>query len=131
MLAFQYEIVLPNEIIVPKLIAIAEHDDGVKEKVEDKNLTEAGAARNFLVSEESKKIDLKQQYNVMKLATSKIQLNALLTSTHINFIFGDKVAGENKKLDVFLKEQEKNRKQILKHLVIDKKYADRLYRFVE
>ena len=67
----------------------------------------------------------------MELATSKSQLNALLTSTHINFIFGDKVAGENKKLDAFLKEQEKNRKQILKHLVIDKKYADRLYRFVE
>ena len=50
MLAFQYEIGLPNEIIVPKLIAIAEHDDGVKETVEDKNLTEAGAARIFLVS---------------------------------------------------------------------------------
>ncbi|MBC7440062.1 MAG: DUF3891 family protein, partial [Flavobacterium sp.] len=31
MLAFQFEIDLPNEIMVPTLIAIAEHDDGVAE----------------------------------------------------------------------------------------------------
>ncbi len=131
MLAYQYDIDLPNEIMVPTLIAIAEHDDGVAETIQNKNLTEAGAPRHFKVGDESKKIDLKQQLNVMEIATSKSQLNALLTSLHINFIFGGKSDVEDKKLDVFLKEQEKNRKDILKHLNIDKKYAERLYRFVE
>lgn len=131
MLAYQYDIDLPNEIMVPTLIAIAEHDDGVAETLINKNLTEAGAPRHFTVADESKKTDLKQQLNVMEIATSKSQLNALLTSLHLNFIFGDKSDVEDKKLGAFLKEQGKNRKDILKHLNIDKKYADRLYRFVE
>lgn len=131
MIAYQYDLDLPNDIIVPTLIAIAEHDDGVAETLENKNLTEAGAPRHFLVSNESKKTDLKQYLNVMEIAQSKCQLNALLTSMHINFIFADKDNGEDKNLGIFLKEQEKNRKEILKHLAIDKKYAERLYRFVE
>ncbi|MEM8521570.1 DUF3891 family protein [Flavobacterium sp. PL12] len=131
MLAYEYEIDVPTDILVPTLIAIAEHDDGIAETQENKNLTEAGAPRHFLVSDESKKTDLTQQYNAMENATSKSQLNALLTSMHIDFIFGDKTDGEDKKLDAYIKEQEVNRKNILKHLKIDKKYAERLYRFVE
>jgi hypothetical protein len=131
MLAYQYDIDLPNDIIVPTLIAIAEHDDGVAETIQNKNLTEAGAPRHFLVNDESKKTDLKRQFNVMEIATSKSQLNALLTSLHINFVSSGSCNGGDKKMDAFLKEQEKNRKDILKHLDIDKKYADRLYRFVE
>ena len=49
----------------------------------------------------------------------------------IDFVFGDKSDGADKELNAFLKEQEKNRKEILRHLNIDKKYAERLYRFVE
>jgi len=131
MLAYQYDIDLPIDIFVPTLIAIAEHDDGVRETLENKNLTEVGAPRHFLVSDGNNKIDLKQYLNVMEISTSKCQLSALLTSMHINFIFREKSEGEDKKLDIFLKEQEKNRKVILKHLNIDKQYADRLYRFVE
>ena len=131
MLAYQYDIDLPNEIIVPTLIAIAEHDDGIAETLENENLTEAGAPRHFLVRNDSKKLDLKQHINMMEIASSKSQLNALLTSIHINFIFSDTTAGENKKFDAFLKEQKRNQKEIIKHLEIDKKYADRLYRFVE
>lgn len=131
MLAYEYDIDVPTDILVPTLIAIAEHDDGIAETQENKNLTQAGAPRHFLVSDESNKTDLKQQYNVMENATSKSQLNAFLTSMHIDFIFGDKTDGEDKKLDAYLKEQEVNRKNILKHLKIDKKYAERLYRFVE
>lgn len=131
MLAYQYQIDLPNEIMVPTLIAIAEHDDGVAETVQSKNLTEAGAPRHFLVNNESGKTDLKQHFSMMEIATSKSQLNALLNSMHINFIFSDKVKGEDKDLDLFLKDQEKNRKEILKHLNIDKKYSEHLYRFVE
>ncbi|MFT6748760.1 MAG: hypothetical protein ACI9XR_000595 [Flavobacterium sp.] len=131
MLAYQYDIDLPNDIIVPTLVAIAEHDDGIKETSAIKNITKAGAPRHFLVSNESKKTDLTQQFNVMEIATAKSQLNALLTSLHINFILGDKKAGEDKKLDAFLKEQKKNRKNILSHLNIGQKYAHRLYHFVE
>ena len=130
MLAYQYVIDLPNDIMVPTLIAIAEHDDGVAETLQNENLTEAGAPRHFQVDDDSKKIDLKRQINVMELATSKSQLNALLTSMHLNFVFGESDFGD-KKLDAFLNKEEKNRKDILKHLNIDKKYADRLYRFVE
>lgn len=131
MLAYQYDIDLPNEIMVPTLIAIAEHDDGVSETVQQVNLTQVGAPRHFKVSDDSKKVDLKQQINVMEIATSKSQLNALLTSMHINFIFGDSSNSADNKIVSFLKEEEKNRKNILKNLNIDTKYADRLYRFVE
>jgi hypothetical protein len=89
MLAYQYDIDLPNDIIVPTLIAIAEHDDGVAETIQNRNLTETGAPRHFLVNDESKKTDLKRQFNVMEIATSKSQLNALLTSMHIDFVSED------------------------------------------
>jgi len=131
MLAYQYAIDLPNDIMVPALIAIAEHDDGVEETTQNKNLTDAGAPRHFQVSDYSKKSDLTQPLNVMEIASSKSEINALLTSLHINFLYGGGHQGEDKNLDAFLKDQEKIRKNILKHLGIDKKYADRLYRFLE
>jgi hypothetical protein len=131
MLAYQYDIDLPNDIIVPTLITTAEHDDGIAETKENKNLTDAGAPKHFLAPGGSKKTDLKQHYNVMEIATSKSQLNALLTSMHMNFIFSGKKPGDDKELDIFLKDQAKNRKVILNHLEIDQEYADRLYCFVE
>ena len=131
MLAFQFDIDLPNEIMVPTLIAIAEHDDGVAETKERKNLTDAGAPRHFLVADGAAKTDLKQYQNVMELASSKSQINTLLTSMHLEFLFSDHVNGKDIKTDNFLKEQEKNRKELLKNLNFDKQFATRLYRFVE
>lgn len=131
MLAYQYDIDLPNDVIVPTLIAIAEHDDGVEETTQNRNLTDAGAPRHFLVNDGSKKVDLTQKVNVMEISSSKSQLNALLTSLHMKFLYSDNQDGKDKELDAFLKNQEKFRKDILKNLEIDKKYADRLYRFVE
>lgn len=58
MLAYQYDIDLPNDIMVPTLIAIAEHDDDEAETLENKNLTQAGAPRHFLVNDDSKKTDI-------------------------------------------------------------------------
>lgn len=131
MIAYQYDIDLPNDIIVPTLITIAEHDDGAEETREAKNLTEAGAPRNFTVDDGSKKADIDQKLNVMEMASAKCQLNALLTSLHIDFIFSNTEEAKDSQLKNFLKDQEKNRKNILKHLNINKEYADRLYRFVE
>ena len=131
MLAYQYDIDLPNDVVVPTLIAIAEHDDGVQETTNSKNLTAAGAPRHFQVSDDSKKSDLTQPLNVMEIASSKSQLNALLTSLHIKFLYGGREEGKDKELDAFLKDQEKFRKNALKDLDIDKKYAERLYHLVE
>lgn len=131
MLAFQFEIDLPNEIMVPTLIAIAEHDDGVAETEERKNLTDAGAPRHFLVQDGATKTDLKQYQNVMELATSKSQINALLTSMHLKFIFTNHINKKDKQMQTFLKDQEKNRKELLNNLNFDNKFASRLYRFVE
>ncbi len=131
MIGYQYEIDLPNDIIVPTLIAIAEHDDGVAETLQHKNLTKAGAPRHFLVKSESDKIDLKQYLNVMELATAKCQLNAFLTSMHIDFVVGELDDTQSKNMNAFLKNQKKNRNAIVKRLDIDQNYAERLYRFVE
>ena len=131
MLAYQYAIDLPNDIIVPTIIAIAEHDDGLNETAQEKNLTAAGAPRDFRVSDETKKSDLTQQLNVMEISSSKSQLNALLTSLHMKFLYSGERRKEDKDLDNFLTNQEKFRASILKNLKIDKKYADRLYRLVE
>ena len=131
MLAFQFEIDLPNEIMVPTLIAIAEHDDGVAETKQTKNLIDAGAPRHFLVDAGGAKTDLKQYQNVMELATSKSQINALLTSMHLNFNFSDHINGEDKNMDMFLKDQKKIRKQLLKNLNFDHQFAEHLYRYVE
>ncbi len=131
MIAYQYNIDLSNDILVPTLIAIAEHDDGVAETREDKNLTDAGAPRNFTVGDSAKKADIKQKLNVMEMASAKSQLNALLTSRHIDFIYSDTDEASDKKLKKFLKDQAINRSNILKNLNINKDFAQRLYRFVE
>ena len=131
MLAYQYDIDLPNDIMVPTLIAIAEHDDGAAETQQSKNLTEAGAPRHFTIEDGKKKTDIKQKLSVMELATAKSQLNALLTSMHIDFVFGEEERAKDENLKNFLKEQVINRRNILKALSIDQNYADRLYRFVE
>lgn len=131
MICYQYDIDLPNDIIVPTLIAIAEHDDGIAETKENQNLTEAGAPRHFMLNDDSKGIDLTQWLNVMELSTAKSQLNALLTSLHIDFVSGYGDAPKDKKLTSFLQTQAKFRKEILKNLEIDQEYSERLYRLVE
>jgi len=131
MLAYQYDIDLPNDIIVPAIIAIAEHDDGTHETLFKKNLTEAGAPRDFRVKDDSTKTDLTQLLNVMEIASSKSQLNALLTSLHMRFLYDSEKRKTDKGLDKFLTEQENYRATILKNLAINQRYADRLYRFVE
>ena len=131
MIAYQYDIDLPNDIMVPTLIAIAEHDDGVQETKQNKNLTDAGAPRHFKVSDQSTKTDLTQLKNVMEISNSKSELNALLTSLHLDFLYGGNNDKKDTDLENFIKEEQKNRKTILKHLNIDKKMADRLYRLME
>lgn len=131
LIAHQYDIELPNHILVPTLTAIAEHDDGVAETHENKNLTDAGAPRHFLVSASATKTELKQYINVMETARAKSQLNALLISMHLDFIFKDREKGKDKSLDDFLAQLAKERKTLLRNLDFTVKQAEHLYRFVE
>lgn len=110
---------------------LSDHEDGVAETKERKNTTDAGAPRHFLVYDGAVKTELKKYQNVMELANSKSQINVLLTSMHLDFIFSDHVYGADKKMDSFLKDQEKNLKKLLKNLNFDHQFANRLYRFVQ
>lgn len=131
MLAYQYDIDLPNDIIVPAIVAIAEHDDGVRETMQEQNLTDAGAPRHFKVKGQEHKFDPTQQLNVMEISSAKSQLNGLLTSLHMKFLYDSDKRKMDKILDDFLTELEKYRAKILIDLKIDKKFADRLYRLME
>ena len=131
MIAFQYDIDLPTEIILPALIAIAEHDDVLTETLYGNNLTEAGAPRSFVVPDGHTKKDLSQMASLMEIANSKSQLNGLLASLHIKFLYDNSKRKSDKGLDNFLKNQEKYRKTVLKNLQIDKDFGDKLYRFLE
>jgi len=131
MIGYQYDIDLPVEIMVPALLAIAEHDDGVTETLAQQNLTEAGAPRNFIVQDNNTKTDLTPMLSLMEIGSSKSQLNGLLTSLHIKFLYDGDKRKTDKGLDNFLKDQEKYRTSVLKNLNINKIFADRLYRFLE
>ena len=131
MIAYQYDIDLPVEIMVPSLLAIAEHDDGVTETLANKNLTDAGAPRSFTVADNNTKTDTTPLFSLMEIGSAKSQLNGLLTSLHIKFLYDGDKRKTDKGLDNFLKDQEKYRTNVLKNLNINKKYADKLYRFLE
>jgi hypothetical protein len=67
----------------------------------------------------------------MEISSAKSELNALLTSLHIQFLYDGSHDGKDMQLNAFLKEQAVKRKDIIKHLGIDTKFANRLYRLVE
>ncbi len=131
MIAYQYAIDLPVEVIVPLLIAVSEHDDGVTETLAGQNLTAAGAPRSFTVSNENPVTDLTPLHSLMEIGNAKSQLNGLLTSLHIKFLYDNDNRKTDKKLNSFLKDQEKYRTTILKNLHLTKKDADGLYRILE
>ena len=131
MIAYQYNIDLPVEIMVPVLVAIAEHDDGVTETLAHQNLTEAGAPRNFSVAEGNTNTDIIPLLSLIEIGNSKSQLNGLLSSLHLKFLYDGDKRKTDKGLDDFLKDQEQYRTTVLKNLHIDKKFVARLYRFLE
>jgi hypothetical protein len=131
MIAYQYNIDLPVEIMVPVLLAIAEHDNGVTETLAQQNLTEAGAPRNFTVEDGNTKTDITPLQSLIEIGNSKSQMNGLLISLHLKFLYDGDKRKTDKGLDDFLKEQEQYRTTILKNLHIDKKFAAKLYRFLE
>ena len=131
MIGYEYDIDLPVDILLPTLVAIAEHDDGVTETLAPQNLTDAGAPRSFVVEDGNTKTDIAPLHSLMDLGSAKSRINGLLTSLHIKFLYDGEKRKTDKGLDKFLKEQEKYRTSVLKDLQIDKAYGDKLYRFLE
>lgn len=111
---FQYYIDLPTHIKVPTLIAIAEYDDGVRETKQAENPTEAGAPKDFRVHDDNTKTDLTHLHNIIEISSSKSQCNKLLTSVHLDFLYKNRKKREDKNCDIFLNEQQKQRKSISK-----------------
>ena len=131
MIAYQYSIDLPVEVIVPLLVAVSEHDDGVTETLADQNLTAAGAPRSFTVANGNHITNLTPLRSLMEISNAKSQLNGLLNSLHIKFLYDRDNRKTDKGLDRFLKDQEKYRTAVLKNLHLTKKDADGLYRILE
>lgn len=131
MIAYQYDIYLPVEIMVPVLVAIAEHDDGVTETLAQCNLTDAGAPQNFTVADGNTKTDITPLLSLIEIGNSKSQLNGLLSSLHLKFLNDSDKRKTDTGLDSFLKDQEHYQSTILKNLHIDKKFVKKLYRFLE
>jgi len=104
MIAYQYNIDLPVEIMVPVIVAIAEHDDGVTETLAHQNLTDVGAPRNFTVADGNTKTDLTQLLSLIEIGNSKSQLNGLLSSLHLKFLYDGDKRKTDKGLDYFLKD---------------------------
>jgi hypothetical protein len=69
--------------------------------------------------------------SLIEIGNSKSQLNGLLSSLHIKFLYDGDKRKTDKGLDDFLKEQEQYRTTVMKNLHIDKKSAARLYRLLE
>ena len=131
MLAYEYDIDLPVDIMLPTLVSIAEHDDGVMEMIAPQNLTDAGAPRSFVVADCNTKTDINPMLSLMEIEKAKSRLNSLLAALHINFLYDGEKRKTDKGLDKFLKDLEKYRTKVLKDLQIDKAIKDRLYRFLE
>lgn len=111
---------------VETLLAIAEHDDGVPESRMPENLTEAGAPKHFQLLGHS----AEQYRNVMEIATSKSQWNALMTSMHTTFLYEDQKY-EDKDIEEFVKEQHQFQKELLKEFKLSSREAAKYYRFME
>lgn len=131
MIAYQYKMDLPVEVMVPVLLAIAEHDDGVTETLATQNLTDAGAPRSFTVQDGKNHTKITPLRSLMEIGSAKSQLNGLLTSLHLQFLYDGDHRKTDKGLDDFLKEQEQYRSKVLKNLKLSKKKAEALYRFLE
>lgn len=131
MIAYQYNIDLPVEMMMPMLVAIAEHDDGVTETLANQNLTEAGAPRNFTVANGNNTTDISPLHSLMEIANSKSQLNGLMTSLHIKFLYDSDKRTTDKGLDNFLKDQEKYRTTCLRNIQLTKTKADWLYMLLQ
>lgn len=111
---------------VETLAAIEGHDDEGNNLEGDNHLTEAGAPRDFTLSdfslEQAKRVALRSQYRGRWVA--------LLTSMHTVFLYG-KARDRNQEVDAFLDEQLENQARWRKELKVTKGKAEAAYALMQ
>jgi hypothetical protein len=120
--------------IYETLAAISHHDDLEKEWEED-NLTEAGAPKDFLMTDDtltkdSSEESFKKLADLAKNARYRGRWVAMLISMHISRLNEHK-RGQSPAFDKFLDEQLDNQKHYRKELGIEKDEATAAYAFMQ
>jgi hypothetical protein len=125
-LAFQWKNKDRPERWVETLLAIAEHDDAENELDGENLLTPTGGPLNYSM----KKFELAHSKKLASLTLVKSRYIALLTSLHMEFLYGEEKSG-NDEAKAFLKEQSNLQNKWLKELNIKKEEALRVYDLLE
>ncbi|BAY41199.1 hypothetical protein NIES2111_55910 [Nostoc sp. NIES-2111] len=120
--------------IYETLAAISHHDDLEKEWEED-NLTEAGAPKDFLMTNDtltrdSSKESFQKLADLAKNARYRGRWVAMLISMHISRL-NEYKRGQSPAFDKFLDEQLENQKHYREELGIEKDDADAAYAFMQ
>ncbi|BAT51084.1 unknown protein [Nostoc sp. NIES-3756] len=120
--------------IYETLAAISHHDDLEKEWEED-NLTEAGAPKDFLMTNDtltrdSSKGSFQKLADLAKNARYRGRWVAMLISMHISRL-NEYKRGQSPAFDKFLDEQLENQKHYREELGIEKDDADAAYAFMQ
>lgn len=108
------------------VLAIAEHDDAEVELDGENLLTPTGGPLNF----DMKTFELEHCQKLSMLSQTKNRYMALLTSLHMEFLYGKEEA-TNAEAAAFLKEQKDLQEQWRKELGMQKEEALRIYDLLE
>lgn len=106
------------------LSAITEHDDGQQDWVYSKHLNEANAPLDYRDEDRN---DLRQAVKAVNNALHKSTFIALMVSRHCHELYKD-LGTSN--AENFISEQKNIRKQLRKHLNLNKKTVDAAYMYV-
>ncbi|WP_266367461.1 DUF3891 family protein [Tellurirhabdus rosea] len=108
------------------LVALSEHDDGQDEWEGSNHLTEAGAPKDFQILNYS----VSQAKKMVSIALEKSRWNALMVSMHASFLY-EPLRRENRELDAFLNQQQKNQQDWIKVLKTTRKEVQYGYDFLQ
>lgn len=115
---------------VETLTAIIEHDDKQIDLDMQSCLSDAGLPMDFTLSKaDPKASDLKRVQGLMALAKNKSSWIALLISCHLDFLYNKDGAG--KKMQRFLEEESKFRKQTIKIFAITEEKLNEYYQILK
>lgn len=125
-LAMQWRLKDRPERWTETVLAIAEHDDAEVELDGENLLTPTGGPLNF----DMKNFELEHCQKLSILSQTKNRFIALLTSMHMEFLYG-KEAATNAKAAAFLKEQKALQEKWRKELEMEKEEALLIYDLLE
>ncbi|HTE27911.1 DUF3891 family protein [Flavitalea sp.] len=125
-LAFNWRIKDRPERWVETVLAIAEHDDAENELDGERLVTPAGGPLNF----DMKSFELPHCKKLASLTITKSRYISLLTSMHMEFLYGDDEPGSSQAKQ-FLDEQRSLQAIWRKELKLTKAESIRIYKLVE